>query len=256
MQPLTQLVSAITNGINNLGRKIDSLAMELRRKSPPPHSKISVDIGDNVAKGVGDAIKESIGNLKMPEMPMMPEHPPYPPFPEIPAPQVTVNVPEIKLPTINVPETVVNLPAPVVNVEPTPVTFPNEMKVIGMDKLIEGVNRETEPVKLLDGITDKNPVPVHIVDSKGKVMSANDFGGGLSGPSTVAIRVGTTAVGQDNPMPVTVDGFAIPMFDTQIIYESGAPALTTIVYERSGVTVATKTITVSGTTTTVAVTIA
>jgi hypothetical protein len=44
------------------------------------------------------------------------------------------------------------------------------------------------------------------------------------------------------------------MFDTQIIDTSAAPATTTITYKRDGITVATKTIVVDGTTTTVTVT--
>jgi len=47
--------------------------------------------------------------------------------------------------------------------------------------------------------------------------------------------------------------FAIPPHDKQVIDESGAPALTTITYSLSGITVATKTIVVSGTTTTITV---
>ena len=58
---------------------------------------------------------------------------------------------------------------------------------------------------------------------------------------------------------VTVDnlyktGFSIPPYDTEVIDESGAPATTVITYSKNGSTVATKTITVSGTTTTISVT--
>lgn len=49
-------------------------------------------------------------------------------------------------------------------------------------------------------------------------------------------------------------GFEIPAYDTQEIDESGAPAVTVITYKKGGVAVATKTITVSGTTTTISVT--
>ena len=243
-----QIASLISNGLSSLGRKIDSLAIELRRKSPPPNTKVSVDIGDNVAKGVSDAIKESIGALKMPDMPVMPEHPP---FPEIPTPQVTVNIPEIKLPTINVPETVVNIPPANITVSPTPVTFPDSMKVEGMKELIKGINREIDDKSIFEEVSSKKPLCVQIMDSKGKQIT--QFGGDFSAPSVVGIRVGSTAVDEDNPMPVTVDGFAIPMFDTQVVDEALAPATTIITYKRSGVTVATKTITVVGTTTTISV---
>jgi len=247
MNELTKIAQIINNGMNNLGRKIDSLVIELRNRKTP-NSNISVDIGDNVAKGVGDAIKESITGLEMPKFEGFPE---YPPFPEIPIPQVTVNVPEIKLPTINVPETVVNVPPANITVEPTPVTFPDKMKVEGMDKLIEGVNREVEDKSIFDEVNSKKPLPIIVMGKNGKQIT--DFGGEFTAPSTVAIRVGTTAIGEDNPMPVTVDGFAIPMFDTQIIDEALSPATTVITYKRAGVTVATKIITVVGTTTTISV---
>lgn len=51
-----------------------------------------------------------------------------------------------------------------------------------------------------------------------------------------------------------IGGFNIPAYDTQEIDESGAPATTIITYKKDGSTVATKTITVSGTTTTINVT--
>lgn len=252
MNELTKIAQIINNGMNLLGRKIDSLAMELRRKSPTPASKISVDIGDNVTKGVSDAIKESIAGLEMPKFEGFPEFPKYPEYPEPKAP--IINIPEIKLPVINVPETVVNVPAPQVTVQPTPVTFPSQMKVEGMDKLIEGVNREREieDKNIFEEITSKSPLAVMIVDKKGKQI--NDFGGEFSAPNIVSLKVGTTAVGESNPLPVTTDGFAIPMFDQQVIDETLAPATTVITYKRDGVTVATKTITVAGSITTITVT--
>ena len=51
-----------------------------------------------------------------------------------------------------------------------------------------------------------------------------------------------------------IQGFQIPAYDTQVIDESLAPTTTTITYKLSGVTVATKTIGVSETTTTISVT--
>lgn len=249
MDNLTKAIQIIGNYFTILGKKIDTLSSDLKKQKP-----IVVNVPEV-------KVPEAKVTVTMPEI-VMPEFPAYPEFPEVKLPPITVNVPEIKLPTINVPETVVNIPAPIVNVpapivniEPTPVNFPNEMKVIGMQELIDGVNKEVEPVKLLDGISNTNPIPVQMVDSKGRVLSANDFGGGGGGPSTVAIRVGTTAVSSTNPMPVTTDGFAIPMFDQQVIDESAAPATTIITYKLSGTTVATKTITVSGTTTTITVSI-
>lgn len=250
---MDKIAQLINNGMILLGRKIDSLAMELRNKKTP-ETNISVDIGDNVSQGVKEAITESLSKLEMPKFEGFPPFPEFPPYPEQKAPIVTVNVPEIKLPTINVPETTVNVPPAQITVEPTPVTFPDVMKVEGMRELIDAVTQEPEPVKLLEGINNKNPIPVQMVDSKGRPFTAADFGGD-GGPSTVAIRVGTQAVGSDNLLPVTTDGFSIPVFDQQVIDESAAPATTIITYKRAGATVATKTITVSGTTTTITVSI-
>jgi len=247
MEKIAQLIN---NGMTLLGRKIDSLAMELRRKSPPPNTNISVDIGDNVSKAISDVMKESIAGLKMPEFNGFPEFPKYPDFPEIPTPQVTVNVPEIKLPIINIPETVVNVPPAQITVQPTPVEFPKEMKVEGMDKLIAGVTRETEDKNIFDEVTSKSPLAVMIVDKKGRQI--DDFGTDITGPSTVSLRVGTTLITEDSPLPVTVDGFAIPMFDQQIIDETNSNNIT-IVYKRSGVIVATKTISILGLVTTITV---
>jgi hypothetical protein len=53
-------------------------------------------------------------------------------------------------------------------------------------------------------------------------------------------------------LDVSSGGIVIPTHDEQVIDESGAPATTTITYKLGGATVATKTITVSGTTTTIA----
>ena len=239
----------LNNGLIILGKKIDSLAKDLKNQKVPiikvpdiavPEAKVTVEIPE----------------IKIPEivMPAYPKFPDYPAFPEVKLPPITVNVPEIKLPTINVPETVVNVPAANITVEPTPVEFPSEMKVTGIAELITAVNDIPEPAKLLEGVSNKNPIPVQMVDSKGRPFTASDFGG-EGGPSTVAIRVGSQAVGDDNLLPVTTDGFSIPVFDTQVIDESAAPATTTITYSRAGSTVAIKTITVSGTTTTISVVI-
>jgi hypothetical protein len=240
-----------------MSRKLDNLILELRRTKPPvvkiPNTNVSIDIGDNVSKGVSDAIKESIGNLKMPEFGGFPE---YPAFPEIPVPQVTVNVPEIKLPIIKVPKQetpIVNVPPAQITVEPTKVDFTKEMKVEGMDELLKSVNRETERGNVFDEVSSKNPLPIMVVDSKGKQIS--NFGGDFTAPSTVAIRVGMEAVSETNLLPVTTDGFAIPVFDTQEIDESLAPATTIITYKKDGTTVAIKTVTVLGTLTTISVSI-
>src|SRR3990167_5477352 len=151
---LIKIVQILNNGINSLSRKFDALASELRNKKTP-ETKISVDIGDNVAKGVSDALKEGLAGLEMPKFDGFPPFPEYPAFPEIPPAQVNITVPEIKLPKIVVPETIVNVPAPIVNVEPTPVTFPDKMKIEGMDKLLESVNRETSKSSIFEEVSSK-----------------------------------------------------------------------------------------------------
>ena len=91
-----------------------------------------------------------------------------------------------------------------------------------------------------------------LVDRKGKHIE--DFASELTSPAMVSIKVGTTAVSETNLFPVTTDGFAIPVFDQQIIDESLAPATTVIQYKKAGVLVATKTISVVGTLTTITIT--
>jgi len=251
MDNLTKIIQILTNNLNNLGRKFDSLALELRNKKTPPTS-ISVDIGDNVAKGVSDALKEGLAGLEMPKFEGFPPFPEYPAFPEQKAPEVNITIPEIKLPVINVPETVVNVPPAQITVQPTPVEFPKEMKVEGMKELIKSVNRETSEPKIFEEVTSKSPLAVMIVDKKGRHIE--DFASELTAPSMVSLKVGTTAISETNLLPVTTDGFAIPIFDQQIIDESLAPAVTVIQYKKAGVLVATKTISVVGTLTTITLT--
>ena len=253
MQPLTQLVSTITNGLNNLGRKIDTLINEVIRSNKTPVVNVSppqvnVDIGNTVSREISNAIKEGLEKVEMPKFEKFPE---FPVFPEFKEPKVTVNVPAIDISKLKLPTPIVNVSPANITVEPTPVTFPDKINIVGMDKLLESVNRET-PAPTFD-FNSKNPLAVMVVDRKGKHIE--DFVSELTAPSMVAIRVGTSAVGSTNPLPVTTDGFSIPKFDTQEIDESLAPASTTITYKLASVTVAVKTITVSGTLTTISVVI-
>src|SRR3990167_5673207 len=225
MDNLTKIAQLINNGMNLLGRKIDALTAEVRSKKQPP-SNVSVSISEDVSKGISEAVGRSLDKLK------------------IPTPQINVpeqKVPKIPAPIVNVEAPIVNVPPANITVEPAKVEFPKEMKVEGMDKLLESVNRET-PAPVFD-FNSKNPLAVMVVDSRGKQIS--DFKSDLTAPSMVAIRVGTSAVGSTNPLPVTTDGFAIPMFDTQEIDESAAPGTTTITYKLDSVVVATKVITVA-----------
>lgn len=255
---ITKIAQIINNGLSLLGRKLDTLTNEVIRSNKAPIVNVKTpDVNVDMKDFIVPKIK--VSEVVMPDMPeiVMPEFPPFPKYPdfpeikipkiEVPPAKVTVNFPEIPTPIVNVP------PANI-TVTPTPVEFPKEMKVEGMDKLIESMTQkeEIEKQNIFEEVNSKSPLAVMIVDKKGKQIS--EFGGEFSAPSMVSLRVGTTAVGQDNPMPVTVDGFAIPMFDQEVIDETLAPTTTVITYKRSGVTVATKTITVAGAITTITVT--
>ena len=234
MDNLTKIAQLINNGMNLLGRKIDALTAEVRSKKQPP-SNVSVSISEDVSKGISESVGRSLDKLR------------------IPAPQINVpeqKVPKIPAPIVNVEAPIVNIPPAKITVSPAQVNFPESMKVEGMDKLLESVNRET-PAPAFD-FNSKNPLAVMVVDRKGKHIE--DFASELTAPAMVSIKVGNTAVGSDNPLPVTTDGFAIPKFDTQVIDEAD-PNDVTITYKLAGVTVATKNIVISGTTTTISVTL-
>jgi len=238
---MEKIAQIIVNSMNLLGRKIDSLAMELRNQNRKPNSPINIPPTEVKFSDFTLPSMDTIGIEKAIQKGLE---------------SIQVNVPEIKIPKnetpiVNVEAPIVNVPPANITVTPTPIEFPKEMKVEGMKELIKGVNRETSEPKIFEEITSKSPLAVMIVDKKGRHIE--DFASELTSPSMVAIRVGTTAIGEDNPMPTSTDGFMIPVFDQQIIEESGAPALTTITYKKSGVTVATKSIVVSGTTTTITV---
>src|SRR3990167_3719032 len=236
MDNLTKIAQLINGEFNLLTREIKMLSLELRnKKAPIINSQIS--ISEDVSKGISQAVERSLDKLKIP-------------IPQINIPEQ--KIPKIPAPIVNVEAPIVNVPPANITVEPTKVEFPKEIKVEGMDKLLESVNRET-PAPAFD-FSSKIPLAVMVVDRKGKHIE--DFASELTAPSMVSIKVGNTAVGSDNPLPVTVDGFSIPKFDTQEIDESLAPATTTITYKLASVTVATKLITVSGTLTTITVTLA
>jgi len=78
-----------------------------------------------------------------------------------------------------------------------------------------------------------------------EILTENAGGTALERQKTIATEETLQAVNE----------FGIPSFDTQVIDESASPATTTITYKKNGTTVATKTIAVSGTTTTISVTL-
>ena len=92
----------------------------------------------------------NVPEIKMPAFPAFPNYPSFPeiklPTINVPEPKVTVNIPDIKLPVINIPETVIN--------------FPTTMDV-GLDRF-----------------TAKRPLPVMQVDPAGNYVSPVSGGGG------------------------------------------------------------------------------
>jgi hypothetical protein len=248
MDNLTKILQILNNGLNNLSRKFDNLAIELRNRKQP-NSNINVDIGDNVVKGVSNALAEGLKKLEIPTPNIiLPEQ--KAPIVNVPAPIVNFEAQKIPAPIINVKAPIVNIPPANIIVESAPVIFPDTMKVEGMDELLKSVSRETDERNIFDEVSSKKPLPIIVMGKNGKQIT--EFGGDFTAPSMVAIRVGTTAIGEDNPMPVTVDGFAIPMFDTQVVNETD-PNNVTITYRRNGTTVAVKTIITSGAITTISV---
>lgn len=66
---------------------------------------------------------------------------------------------------------------------------------------------------------------------------------------------GGNEIGTNNPLPIVVSETGLKQFyhDEEVIDESLAPVTTVITYKLAGITVGTKTITVSGSTTTILV---
>lgn len=122
-------------------------------------------------------------------------------IPKSDAPQVNVNVPDVHVPPFNIPtpQVTVNVPKqdpPHVTVSPTDVQFPDSMAIHGFD--------------------NKNPLPVKMVDDKGKLLQfpiSMGGGGGKTDFFTIlGIQNTISAVNSDpngvaystaNPLPVT-----------------------------------------------------
>lgn len=115
---------------------------------------------------------------------------------------------------------------------------------------------QKKQTKLLKDIVDK-PVSrggggggiVSFVSQAGLAMPVTQT---ASGRVPVALDMATEGIATEATL-AKLNEFEIPVFDTQVIDESASPATTTITYKKSGATVATKTITVVGTTTTISV---
>ena len=220
---MEKIALLLNNSINLLSRKFDSLALELRnKKAPIINSTISID--ENVSKGISQAVERSLDKLVIPSPKIT--FPEYPKFPKIPAP------------IINIPETVVNVPPAQITVEPAKVEFPKEIKIEGMDKLLESVNRETFNGNVFDEVSSKRPLSVQVVDNKGKPIT--NFGGDMTAPSVVGLKNGLAQVSSSNPLPVA-DAFQIPKYD-QIVLTYSGDDIATVVYKLAGATIATLTL--------------
>lgn len=157
-------------------------------------------------------------------------------FPEIKLPEI--KIPEIKIPKIEVPK----IPEPKVTVkpnitvEPTPVKFPKEMEVKGLNKIIEAI---PDPYSIRDEVSRTEPLPIMVMDAQGRQIT--DFGGSFSAPNIVGIKIGNEVLSGDTPIPTT-SAMNIPAYDEQVIgYTAGE--LTSVTYKKGGVTVATLTLT-------------
>src|SRR3990167_11516939 len=220
MDNLTKIAQLINGGFNLLTREIKMLSLELRnKKAPIINSQIS--ISEDVSKGISQAVERSLDKLKIP-------------IPQINIPEQ--KIPKIPTPVVNVEAPIVNLPPANITVEPTKVEFPKEMKVEGMDKLLESVNRET-PAPAFD-FSSKNPLAVMVVDSKGKRIS--EFGGDMTAPAIVGLK--NTDREQIDPATedtlAKIPGLSIPLHD-EIVMTYTDDDLTTVVYKLATVTVAT-----------------
>lgn len=186
---------------------------------------------------ISSEIKDGISNIKIdapvipeikapviPPFPELPKFPEFPAFPEVklptinvPAPQVTVNVPDFpKIPPIVVPEpkVTVNVPkadAPIVNIPP----FPESMSVSGSVGL--------------DGVDKKHPLPVMMMGMDGKPlqMPGGSVGGGRGDFFTIKdIQTSSGLSIIDNDGFVRVTGsFSVAASNnsTQAIDSSGNP---------------------------------
>src|SRR3990167_2060132 len=233
MDNLEKLGILLNNAITALGKKLDILLAKDNKPvvnfTPP-----EVIVPDIV-----------VPEIKMPEFPPYPAFPEYPPFPEIKVPVPIVNVPKPDPVVVNVEPPIVNLPPANITVTPTPVEFPKEMEVKGIDKLIEAVNKEPEQRKVFDEVSSKSPLPIMVIGKDGKQIT--EFGGDMTAPSVVGLKIGTEQISSANPLPVT-EGLNLPVYDYISMTYTGSN-LTEIIYKlggASGTTVATLTMTYSG----------
>ena len=132
-----------------------------------------------------------VPEMKLPELPPYPEFPPFPEFPEIKVPQPIVNIEKSDPPIVNVEAPIVNIPPANITIEPK-IDFPKEIKVQGMEELLQ--NTEKQGIK---DISSQRPLPVMVINEKGRRVS--DFGGDFSAPSLVGLKNNADQPAQINP---------------------------------------------------------
>ncbi len=228
---ISKLAQIFNNGFNSLGRQITLLTQAINMQKPTPPAAVQVKLPDNFkvnvpdinipifkipdvkidTRGMESAIKDGLGSQKAP---------------------------------------VVNVPAPIVNVSPSTMDFPEEMEIKGIQELNDKLAELLGQKNPITDINSRKPMAVMVVDKKGDQIT--NFGGEFSAPNVVGLRIGSTILSSSHPLPVT-QGFQIPVYDTEVIDATNAPATTTITYKLAGVTVKTKTISVSGNITTISV---
>jgi hypothetical protein len=184
--------------------EINDAATELAIKMSMHDSLVEAVEGNKItSEQLTQAFKEGALEVKLPEIKA--------PKVTVEAPKVDVKVPDIKIPKIKVPkpEVTVNVPeqkAPIVNVEPTPVEFPEFMDVG------------------LQAITPKRPLHVMPVDPKGNYVDQTGGGGGRTLPRKERVSA-----------PKTDDAVEVTTASTQILAANAERHTFTVVNDSDAV---------------------
>lgn len=201
---------AIEEGNEKLVGKIESLQEGNSQSSERMVSELSrlsdsmLELADAVNKR--PAIEVNVPDVIVPPITV----------PDINAPVVNVNVPdvivpEIKLPTINVPAPVVTV-TPEITVTPTPVVFPKEMVVTGMIDSFKNLLSAIAGISKAQVYTNKDPLPVAFIDRQGRRydlihLGGQGVGGGGVAPSEIT---GADKTMRTVAFEITATGIVIP----------------------------------------------
>ena len=159
-------------------KELQELRLELIRKNLiVPAPEVNINVPDVIApelktkdleEAVERAIRESFAELKIPE----------------------TKIPEIR--TDNLVKTIDKAIREIkLSVQPTPVNFPSEMKVKGLDndlrKLGKEITDNLPEYKLFSEVSDLKPVPIKIIGEHGEHITRFG-GGGVSSPREIVLR--------------------------------------------------------------------